>query len=92
MKTITSIYLFALLATSTSNANRTDGPEGRGAPNGPDIEIIVANLQIEHATAKKLKALMRSFHQEIKSLRDQNKKNREQHRKDLLTVLGYENL
>ncbi|MGK0269960.1 MAG: hypothetical protein ACI88H_000593 [Cocleimonas sp.] len=93
MKTILSVLIVTALLSSSVNADQKKGKRG------PNIDQVVASLQLEDAAASSLKTLMESHRTDRQTLRQQGKKDREQrqvlraqHRQALLEVLGYEKM
>ena len=91
--TIISTVIITALLTSSVSADEKKGNKG------PNIDQVVASLQLEDTTASSLKTLMESHRADRKALRQKGQKDREQrqvlraqHRQALLDVLGYEKM
>jgi hypothetical protein len=93
MKTTTILASFLIIISQASFANQTEGNKRL------DMSVLITQLQLDEGKAQQLESIMQSHHQKMKLLhqkRQQNRKDgntlRNQHRKQLLTILDHQQL
>lgn len=89
---ITTIFIALFLSLSAQAAQRADHQ-------GPDLDSLVTELQLDSTQASQLEELMGKHHQQMQAMRKDKQQSREemhgireQHREELLIVLSHEQL